>query len=264
MPPYGLLCPVIYQIPARAPYPWRVDPAELLAPLAEAPERAAVVLDVDGTLAPIAPRPELAAVPPATRERLRRLAARYRLVACVSGRSGEQAQALVGVDGIRYIGNHGLELHPDERRLVERVGAFRSLIEGRWPIEDKGLSLSLHFRESPDESAARAILEGIAAEARAVGLEPRWGRKVLEIRPDVRVDKGTAVRALVREAGVEVALYAGDDATDVDGFRGLREAGLARAVCIAVASAEASPALLDAADLVVDGPEGLAVLLDLL
>ena len=74
-----------------------MEAAELLTPLAHAPERSALVLDVDGTLAPIAPRPELAAVPEPTRAELARLAGRYLLVACVSGRSGEDARRLVEI-----------------------------------------------------------------------------------------------------------------------------------------------------------------------
>ena len=89
-----------------------MEAAELLAPLAAAPGRSALVLDVDGTLAPIVARPELARVPEETRAELARLAGRYLLVACVSGRAGEDARRLVGVDGIAYVGNHGLELDP--------------------------------------------------------------------------------------------------------------------------------------------------------
>ena len=86
--------------------------AEPLAPLQEAPERSAIILDVDGTLAPIVVRPELAQVPPGTRRELERLVGRYLLVACVSGRTGADAERVVGVPGIRYVGNHGLELAP--------------------------------------------------------------------------------------------------------------------------------------------------------
>jgi trehalose 6-phosphate phosphatase len=84
---------------------------------------------------------------------------------------------------------------------------------------------------------------------------------VLEIRPDVEANKGTAALALLRESGAERALYAGDDATDLDAFRALAAAGLEHVVRIAVDSAEAPPSLETAADIVVPGPEALAVLL---
>lgn len=234
---------------------------ELLALLASAPERAALVFDVDGTLAPIVPRPELASVPDRTRRELARLVGRYRLVACLSGRPGAQAAALVGVDGIRYVGNHGLELHQDRARLESEIATFRKAVGHLWPVEDKGLSLSFHYREARDEGAARDRLRAIAERATEAGLEPRWGRKVLEIRPRTDVDKGTAVVVLVREAGVMAALYAGDDWTDLDAFRGLGEAGLELAVRIAVVSPEVPPPLLEDADIVVDGPDGLTELL---
>lgn len=234
-----------------------MERAALLAPLAEAPGRSAIVLDVDGTLAPIVARPELARVPDETRAELRRLVDRYLLVACVSGRPGDEAARLVGVAGVRAVGNHGLELSPQGEQAAEEIARFRASIAGRWPVEDKRLSLSLHYREAEDEGAALRVLRGIAEEAREHGLEARFGRKVLEIRPRIEADKGTAVRTLVAEAGAERALYAGDDTTDIDAFRGLREAGLGHAVAVAVASPEASPRLLEAADLVVDGPPGL-------
>lgn len=244
-----------------AVYAPSVPAPELLARLASAPGRAAIVLDVDGTLAPIVPRPELATVPDATRDQLARLVARYALVACLSGRPGGKAAALVGVQGIRYVGNHGLELHPDHGRLAAEIAAFRDRVSGLWPVEDKVLSLSFHYREAVDEDAARTDLEAIAGQAEAAGLVARWGRKVLEIRPRVAADKGTAIVAIVQDAGVAAALYAGDDRTDLDAFRGLREAGLSLAVCVAVDSVEAPPELLEAADLVVDGPAGIVELL---
>jgi trehalose 6-phosphate phosphatase len=233
--------------------------ADLLAPLAEAPRRAAVLLDVDGTLAPIVARPELARLPEPTRAELRRLVGRYRLVACLSGRSGPDARRLVGVAGVVVVGNHGLELDPSAAELAAALGDFRREI-GR-PVEDKGLSLTYHYREAEDESRAIVELEEVAAKARAVGLVARWGRKVLEIRPPVDADKGTAVKSLLRSSGATRALYAGDDTTDLDAFAGLLEAGLETAVRIAVDSPEAPPELVAAADLTVDGPAELVGLL---
>jgi trehalose 6-phosphate phosphatase len=231
----------------------------LLAPLREAPGRSALVFDVDGTLAPIVARPELAAVPGGTRTELRRLAVSYLLVACVSGRAGDDARRLVGVESISYVGNHGLELHPDAHELASRIASFREAIG--LPVEDKGLSLAYHYREAADEAAARARLEAVAARARAEGLDPRWGRKVLEIRPAVAANKGTAVEALLDRSEATRGLYAGDDTTDLDAFAGLAAAGLEHAVRLAVASAEGPRELLEAADLVVEGPAELATLL---
>jgi trehalose 6-phosphate phosphatase len=233
--------------------------AELLAPLRNAPDSSALVLDVDGTIAPIVARPELAAVPDTTRAELARLEERYLLVACVSGRTGEDAQRLVGVEGIRYVGNHGLELVPGAAQLAGRIAGFRDAVG--LEVEDKGLTLAYHFREAPDEAAALAELERVAARAREDGLVPRWGRKVLEIRPPVAADKGTAVRALLTEAGATRALYAGDDTTDIDAFEGLARAGLEYFVRVAVVSPEGPAELAEIADLRVESPGELAKLL---
>ena len=230
---------------------------DVLASLVSEPSRAGVFLDVDGTLAPIVERPELAEVPEETRAEVRRLRDRYALVACVSGRTGADAWRLVGVDGIVYVGVHGLELARDADAWRAPLRPFAAL---DWPwIEDKGLTVAYHWREAADVGAARAELEGIAEKARAAGLETRWGRKVLELRPPVDADKGTAVETLLADHGLQRGLYAGDDTTDLDAFRGLD--GCEVAVRIAVASAEAPPGLREAADIVVGSPAELLELL---
>ncbi len=230
------------------------DPLRLLA--AE-PERAAVLLDVDGTLAPIVARPEDAYVPEETRGELARLAGRYALVACVSGRPRSEVERMVGVAGVAVVGEHGLELAPEAAAWADRVAEFARGVD--WPAERKPLSVSFHFRRADDQDAARAYLTRVADAAEAEGLVPRWGRMVLEVRPPVAADKGTAVRTLVTRAGVRRALYAGDDRTDLDAFHGLD--GLELGVRVAVGSAEAPPDLLAAADLVVDGTDGVLGLL---
>jgi trehalose 6-phosphate phosphatase len=231
-----------------------VDP---LAALAEAPERAAILLDVDGTLAPIAPRPEDAHVPEEARAEVARLAGSYALVASISGRTGEDARRLVGVDGVRYVGSHGLELEPEAADWRERIRSFAAGVD--WPVEDKGLTVSFHYRQAGDEDDALAYLEEVAERARREGLVPRFGRKVLEIRPPVHADKGTAVQHLLSNAGLQRALYAGDDTTDLDGFRALD--GLELGVRVAVSSDEAPEELVRRADIVVDSPAELVELL---
>ena len=230
---------------------------DLLERLTADPRRAAILLDVDGTLAPIVERHEDARVPDETRAELARLASRYALVACVSGRPGKDVDRMLGVAGVAIVGEHGLELAPDAGRWADVIASFVAGVD--WPAERKPLSASFHFRRADDEAAARAYLTRVARSAESEGLVPRWGRMVLEIRPPVAADKGTAVRALVERAGVDRALYAGDDTTDIDAFAGLD--GLAVAVRVAVDSGEAPRALLAAADLVVDGTAGVLGLL---
>jgi trehalose 6-phosphate phosphatase len=219
---------------------------DLLARLAEDASRAAILLDVDGVLAPIVPRPEDARVPDDTRTELRRLASRYALVACVSGRAGADARAIVGVPELTYVGNHGLELEPDAGEWTERLKALLTGVD--WPrVENKGLTASLHYRDM-DEIPARRELDVVAERARSAGFVARYGRKVLELVPPLEANKGTAVRRLLGERGLRRALYAGDDTTDLDAFAALEPLELG--VRVAVASPEGPAALRAAAEIV--------------
>jgi len=232
--------------------------ADLLDRLAADPEHAALLLDVDGVLAPIVPRPEDARVPEETRAELRRLHARYALVACISGRAGADAARIVGVPELTYVGNHGLELEDGADEWAGRLHDF--LADTAWPrIENKTLTAALHYRDSPDEAAARRELDAIADRARAAGFVARYGRKVLEVVPPIDASKGTAVRRLLSDRRLQRALYAGDDTTDLDAFDALEELELG--VRIAVASAEGPVALLERADITVETPAELLVLL---
>jgi len=220
---------------------------ELLARLAEDPPSAAIFLDIDGVLAPIVSRPEDAGVPDDIRAELRRLAGRYALVACVTGRPPDDALAIVRVPELTYVGNHGLDLDPQAEHWAEVLHAFLRTVT--WPrVEDKRVAAALHFRGMPDEESARRELDAIAERARAAGLVARYGRKVLELLPPLDANKGTAVRELLREHGLTRALYAGDDTTDLDGFAALD--ALELGVRVAVASHEGPPGLRERADIV--------------
>jgi len=223
---------------------------ELLEELAREPERAALCLDVDGVLAPIVERPEDARVPEDTRAELTRLAARYALVAAISGRTSDEARRIVGVPRLVYVGSHGLELSPDAERWRVALQLFLASVE--WPVENKGLTASFHYRTAPDDAAARAALETVAERAEQTGLRARFGRKVLEILPPIEADKGTAVRQLLSDRDLTRALYAGDDTTDLDAFAALD--GLELGVRVAVASTEGPLTLRERADVVVEGP----------
>lgn len=234
-----------------------MEPDELLERLRAEPERAAIILDVDGVLAPIVDRPEDAHVSDETREELRRLAARYALVACVSGRTGADAKRIVGLDALVYVGEHGLELDPEAPRWRDRIRAFAESVA--WPVEDKGLTLSFHYRTAEDSGAAEAYLLEAAERARNDGLVPRFGRMVLEVRPPLETNKGTAVRALLAGRGLTRALYAGDDSTDLDAFRALDE--IEWGIRVGVVSDEGPRGIAEAADVVVDSPEELLEIL---
>jgi trehalose 6-phosphate phosphatase len=234
-----------------------VDTRSLLLRLAERPGETGVLLDVDGTLAPIVERPEDASVPAATRALLAQLAGRYALVACISGRREDELRPMVGVDGVVLVGEHGLGLDPRAGEWQERIDELVAAVD--WPPERKQLSVAFHYRTAVDEQAAVARLTRIAERAAGLGLRSRWGRKVLEVLPPVDAGKGTAVRTLLAGRSLRRALYAGDDSTDLEAFRGLD--GLELAVRVAVASAEGPAELRDAADVVVADPAELAALL---
>ena len=233
-------------------------PTSALERLAAQPERAALLLDVDGVLAPIVAVPQDAAVPPETQAELRRLHERYALVACVSGRSGADARRVVGLDELVYVGEHGLELEPEAAAWAERLQQFTATVD--WEdVERKPLTVSFHYRRAEDEDEALTMLNAVATRARHEGYVARFGRKVLELRPPVAAHKGTAVAHLLGERSLERALYAGDDTTDLDAFNALGDLELG--VRVAVASPEGPVELREAADVIVDGPAELLQLL---
>jgi trehalose 6-phosphate phosphatase len=258
--------------------------AEVLRPLTERPDTAGILLDVDGTLAPIVERAEQAHVPEAVSRLLAALSGRYRCVACISGRSAAEARRLVGVGRLAYAGAHGAELLepggttatilPTFDSWTGRVREFaagcdqRELRRLRIRIEDKGPIAAFHWRGAPDEDAAHAGATQIASDAEAAGFATHWARKVLEVRPPVPVDKGHAVRELVRRFGLGAALYAGDDVTDVDAFEALAalaESGQLYAIVrVGVESEEGPREIVEGADLVVDGTAGVTRVLEAL
>jgi trehalose 6-phosphate phosphatase len=260
---------------------------EALEPIRADPTRSAVLLDIDGTLAPIVRHAADAHVPEATRSLLIEIARRYRVVGCVSGRRASTARQIVAIGTIAYVGNHGGELlRPRATRpeVDSELAAWTARVREfaaraytsehqrvRVRSEDKDTIAAFHWRGAPDEDAAAQAVQGIARRAEEEGFAVHWGRKVLEVRPPVALDKGLGIAALLRgdEAargeGIAAAMYVGDDTTDLDAFRGLRslvESGsLASAVCVAVSSDEAPPGLAAESDLTVDGPGGVRELL---
>jgi trehalose 6-phosphate phosphatase len=239
------------------------------------------MFDIDGTLAPIVQHAADARVPEGTRQLLVEVAKRYGVVACVTGRRASEARALVAIGTISYLGTHGAEmlragwteavLDPEVETWVRRINEFgreadtADLRRRRVRLEDKGAIVAFHWRGAPDEDAARAAIDALAARAEAAGLRTHWGRKVLEVRPPVQIDKGAGIAAFLDGTDVDTAMYVGDDATDLDAFATLRrlteEGKLQRSVRVGVLSDEGPSELADEVDILIDGTAGVRELL---
>lgn len=199
--------------------------------------------DFDGTLTGIVDDPDAPEIGDANRESLRRLAASPRVeVAVVSGRALDDLRDRVGLDGVTYAGNHGLELHRDGRTtahpvarshgadvetvrdaVVERVGDIQGLV-----VEDKDLTVTVHYRNAPAERRDEirdAVFEAVDRHA-PDRVRTSTGKAVVELRPAVPWDKGSVVRLLVEDVGRGwLPVYVGDDTTDEDAFRALADVG---------------------------------------
>ena len=231
--------------------------------------RVGLFSDFDGTLTPIFDDPRDTALSPAIRDTLSELSKKVDLVAVVSGRDVRTLRKMVGLESVTYVGNHGLEewraggerqdygaqvsdgLIEDVERGVGDIG-----ISGLF-LEDKGMSVAVHYRNAPDPTVARsAVSRALTALAAARDLDTREGKMVLEIGPGAGVNKGTAVRRLAREFELTGALVLGDDVTDGDAFDALheltRERGL-RGAAIAVVDEETPEAVLRKTDYCLSG-----------
>ncbi|MHB9111772.1 MAG: trehalose-phosphatase [Thermoleophilia bacterium] len=257
---------------------------EALAPLLAEPGASAVFLDLDGTLAPIMPRPNDVAIPPGISRLIRKLAHAYLAVTVVSGRPAAGAKRIVGNAELAYIGNHGFETMlpghavvvceeaqeyiPKIRELVEYCRKDEEMAEmGIW-LEDKTATMSFHFRRASDPGESVAFIRGrFFPMIEKLGLAISEGRKVIEVRPPVPINKGVAVGQLLDRLGCRQAIYIGDDTTDVDALKELRKRKRRKnnvMVSVGVISSEMPAELAKYSDLLVDRISGVEVALQIL
>ncbi len=249
--------------------------------LATPPERTALCLDFDGTLAPIVADPDAARPLEGTVALLGRLAGSFAAVALISGRPAGFLAAHAAAPGVRLLGLYGLEevrdgevrvdpelaaAQPAVRAALADLQAAPAVRESGAYLEDKGNALAVHLRRVPEPERWTGPIEAIARQvAGRHGLEVLPGRLVWELKPAVRRDKGDAVRQVVASSSAAAVVVAGDDRGDLPAFEAVADlverSGL-EGLRIAVRSGEAPPDLLDRADLVVDGPEGLRAWLE--
>lgn len=251
-----------------------------LAVLRQTP--AALATDIDGTISKIAPTPGEAVVDATAKAALALLSRRLAAVVVVSGRAPEVACEMVGLPELTYIGNHGLEritrgehwTHPaaevarpavtEALAEIERMAQWEA--EAPWlVIENKGVTGTVHYRLAPDAQSAEAMLQPLVVAATARhGLRLTVGRMIFELRPQLAINKGTAIHDLVHDLGLRGIVFFGDDLTDLDAFRtlrDLREAGEAAALRVAVLGPDTARVILDEADLTVESVEACASVL---
>ncbi len=226
--------------------------------------RVALFSDFDGTLTPIFDNPHDTTLSPTMRSALSELSKKLEMVAIVSGRDVKTLRRMVALNSLTYVGNHGLEVwkagaEQPERQTSVPHGLSEDIEKGiadiavpGLSVENKGLSVALHYRNAPDPTTAQSALSRILNPlAAAHGLRIREGKMVIEIGPDAKVNKGTAVARLAREFDLTGAIALGDDLTDCDAFDALhelaRETGM-NGAAVAVLDDETPEAVLRKAD----------------
>jgi len=264
------LASALHVLATRSETRWLRDHLGEIADRVVPRARVALALDFDGTLAPIVDVPDRAALPDRVRAGLQRLVRMPHVtVAIVSGRALGDIRERVGIEGAIYAGNHGLEIatdrwhwaHPDAEhhrpQLAEALAALRPRLE-HIPgaiVEDKGLTISVHYRLTP-HPLVDTVRVSVYEEAERRGLVVRSGKRVFELRPPVRWDKGRAVRWILdRECGPEwvrraAVIYAGDDRTDEDAFLALPEPAITIKVGAGTQPTAAAFAVRDTAEMV--------------
>lgn len=235
---------------------------------------AALLTDIDGTISLIAPTPGSAFVERAAVDALTRLTRTLDVVGTVSGRAAVDAETMVAVPGMIYIGNHGFERRAAgvtvvNPRAAEAIGAISDVLDKVQReaelanqtegiiFENKGVTGSVHYRLASDQESARTwLIKAIGDAIESRGLRMSEGRLVIEIRPTIAINKGTAVRSIVEEHQIRGMVFLGDDITDLDGFSAiveLRAHGALRGLNVAIVSAESPPEVAAAADVVIPG-----------
>ena len=231
--------------------------------------------DIDGTLSRISNDPASAVVDPQIKASLVELLNHVDVVGVVTGRSAVEAARMVDIEGVICIGNHGME-RLERGDVVVARGALmyqgtvkRVLDEARARMdeplvyfENKGITGSIHYRNTPDPSRARTrILDIVTPLAEQAGLRLSLGRMVIELRPPIDLNKGTALRSIVEDFGLKSMLFMGDDVTDLDAMRAvshLKHEGRVVGLSIGVVGPETPDAVAEESDRVVNGVDEVA------
>jgi trehalose 6-phosphate phosphatase len=228
-------------------------------------------LDFDGTLSPIVESPELAQLDPATLPLLSSLRKKLGMVAVISGRDTKSLAELIPLDGIMLVGNHGMETRQDGESLVlpeieevvprleQAARALEELVSTPGVrVERKRAAVSIHYRLAAQPAKlSRELRPKMVETAKRFGLALQEGRMVFELRPRIAIDKGVVLTRLVESIDAEAIIYIGDDLTDVDAFRALRGMDALETLSVGVRSSESSAQVLEEADLLVDGVDGV-------
>jgi len=227
-----------------------------------AANRIGIISDMDGTLSPIVANKDAARPTPRNLELLRQLNEQVALVAVVSGRGVQDLQQRVGIPDLVYVGNHGLERgqngkvepHPDTTRYQDTLQKFMQhivLLPGM-ELEDKGATLSIHYRNAKDEAAVvNDFLPTLHTLAHEYGLKVHMGKKVYEVRPPLDINKGTALKQLIQDFNLQAVIFLGDDTTDADAMKmaqQLRQENTCYALALGVESEETPPEVQESAD----------------
>ena len=184
--------------------------------------KALLAFDFDGTLAPIVEDPAKARLRAGTRRLLWQVSRRYPCVV-LSGRSrADLADKLVGTGISHTIGNHGAEPWKGARKARREVAGWKTALSRELAsvpgvnIEDKKLSLTVHYRQSRRRAGARA--EILKAVRSLPGVRLIAGKQAVSIVPKDAPHKGAALRAELARVACDRALFVGDDETDEDVF----------------------------------------------
>lgn len=236
-------------------------------------KRIGVVTDMDGTISEFADTPTGAVVTPRALALLAALHEQIACVAVVSGRGAADLRPRVGLEQLTYMGNHGLERWQDggvmvapealayREALAAAMREFEPHLVPGMIVEDKTATISIHYRLADNPASVREthhpILEQIAAQH---GLTYFAGRMIFELRPPIRLNKGTAFQTLIEEHELDAAVFIGDDTTDADAMivaRALRAEGRCFALGMGVELPEMPAIIRDNADVFVPGITGV-------
>ena len=229
-----------------------------------------LIFDVDGTIAEIAPTAEAVKVTPGCKKHLRSLVKRLPVAAAISGRLTKVLRQLVGVDGVVYYGNHGLErwikgqveIKPEAQGYVEKItAAVKELGPILHPLgvtfEDKGAGLVFHYRTLPDREKVReTILKEISRSPAAQPFNIDKARAVIELRPPLDVSKGSVLKEVIENYHLKAAVYMGDDVADIDAFDNMHSLSQGTAfhgLALGVVGEETPPDVAGRADLLLRG-----------